>query len=107
MCIRDRLIIVESVPNDLLAREKKLNIERNMEVVRTVKDEVRLQIIHIWEECWNQEPRERRIARLNRHLGRWNNRLHGEANNYLMQFLSRHGYFLATLNKMGKMEGPG
>ena len=39
-------------------------------------------------------------------LPEWVDRLHGEVDYYLTQFLTGHGYFCPYLRRMGKMEDP-
>lgn len=69
-----------------------------------LQDKVRLQTIRIWRERWKQEPRSSWTTRLVTHLDKWIDRGHGEDSYNLTRFISGHGYFRASLIKMGKVE---
>lgn len=101
------LVIAGVTPISLLANERKRIFERKRVVGKAQASiEARARTLERWQEIWETDLRGRWTKRLIRDLRAWVDRKHGEVNYYLTQFLSGHGYFIAYLHKMGKVDSP-
>jgi hypothetical protein len=100
-------VIAGVIPIDILAQERRF-IYQNKDVLDGVaaRRTARANSMLAWQQRWDQETRGRWTARLIGQLEAWLNRLEGEVNYYLTQFLSGHGLFRAYLHKMGKVDRP-
>ena len=63
-------------------------------------------MLETWQHDWDLVEKGRCTRRLIGQIWPWTERKHGEVNYYIIQFLTKHGFFFAYLYKIGKVNSP-
>ncbi|KAF6212789.1 hypothetical protein GE061_010498 [Apolygus lucorum] len=96
-------VVAGVTPIDLLADERRrIHLRKAENAPTVVKKEEREETMRRWQNRWRSESRGRWTARLIHGVKEWTERVHGEVNYYLTQFLTGHGYFWSFLKKIGR-----
>lgn len=103
------LVIAGMLPFDLVAKEAKLYFEaktRGTEITAESRANIREQSMQCWQTRWSVAEWGRWTYRLIPNIKRWLNRLHGELNFDLTQFLTGHGCYRAYLHRFNLDDSP-
>ncbi|CAI6375758.1 unnamed protein product [Macrosiphum euphorbiae] len=101
------MVIAGLVPAHLLAWERSERHRRKSEEDQErVKDVIREEVIHKWQQEWNREPNGQWTRSLIKDLSAWVNRKHGTVDFHTTQMLSSHGCFGKYLWRFKKLDNP-
>jgi len=101
------MVIAGLVPAHLLAWKRSERHRRKSEGDQErVKDVIREEVIHRWQQEWNREPNGQWTRSLIKDLSAWLNRKHGTVDFHTTQMLSGHGCFGKYLWRFKKLENP-
>lgn len=103
------LVIAGMLPFDLVAEESKLLYEAKRRIA-SISEETRAvhreQSMQIWQARWSGAEWGRWTYRLIPNIKQWLNRLHGELNFELTQFLTGHGCYRSYLHRFNLDDSP-
>ena len=98
------LVIAGVMPIRLMVKQRKLVYDNKDSIGKVnAAKEGKDTVLDAWQHDWDRAEKGRRTRRLIRQIRPWTERLHGDVNYYIKQFLTGHGFFLAYLYKIGKI----